>query len=91
MCNIDTCCVRVTDHVSPSHDFPPHQVIHQMQERAIRETLVSEQDVPELTCVNQVKVTATDAVVRIQAIHSPTRFFTVSKRGEVAMFDANMK
>ena len=64
------------------------QVLHQMNERS---ALVSDLDKPQMTVVSEVSTGAVEAVVRIQPLTSPTRYFTVSKRGEVVIFDAAMR
>lgn len=74
--------------ISP-HSWSP-QVVHQMREREIRAALVSEKKLPELAVVGQVKMEKSDSIVRIQALSSPTRFFTLSKSAEVVIFDAAM-
>lgn len=61
-----------------------------MREREIRAALVSEKDVPELAVVGRVKMEKSYSIVRIQALSSPTRFFTLSKCAEVVIFDAAM-
>jgi hypothetical protein len=56
-----------------------------------RAALEAERDAPELSVINEVSTGTMETVVRIQALSSPTRFFTISKKGEVVMFDASMR